>query len=98
MDLILPKASLSIIDCLLKPPLAHFYKTLPVYRLQRHDQAATSPLRSDRSLEWPAKHNQNTPFRVDHCPRFNQHLYTSLSLEAAATCSVLLSLKRPGVQ
>jgi hypothetical protein len=62
MDLILPKASLSIIDCLLKPPLAHFYKTHPVYRLQRHDQAATSPLRSDPSLEWPAKHNHNTPF------------------------------------
>jgi hypothetical protein len=62
MGLILPKASLSIMYCLLKPPLAHFYKALPVYRIQRHDQAATSPLYRGLSTEWPAKHNQNTLF------------------------------------
>jgi hypothetical protein len=57
VDFILPKASLSTIDCLLDPPLAHFYKALPVYRLQRHDQAATSPLYRGLSMEWPAKHD-----------------------------------------
>jgi hypothetical protein len=62
VDFILPKDSLSIIDCLLKLPLAKFYKALPVYRLQRHDQAATSPLCRGLSTEWPAKHNQNTLF------------------------------------
>jgi hypothetical protein len=70
IDRILPKASLYTIDRLLKPPLAHFYNALSMYWLQRHDQAATSPLRSDPSTEWPTKHNQNTPlsrWTLSHC-------------------------------